>query len=1216
MIPLGHQKPTLSPYGTIKHQGSGVRLGISALALSTIFRVLLVGVVLFELATGLRVANAQTGQPQFQVDAVVQDVLPQPDGKIIVPSESIRLNLDGTPDQSFKLVFDGKLQASALQSDGKFLIAHSDGIDDFYERAPVLHRFNADGSIDNTFAATIPDVQVIAGVVVQNDSRVLVAGYSGLQSSGFDPSLPPLRLKLFRLNVNGSRDPTFNAADTRATGAKPSFAIQPNDGKILVPTGDTPHLLRLNADGSLDSAFSPPPNYAVFNLVVRSDGKIVVGGTFPANGGATPPGIARLRPDGSIDTTFSPPSGYVFDHAALGLQPDGKVLACVFSASAPGFSIVLRLQDDGSTDSSYNAPVQFSVNSIALEADGKALIAGSFENIQGEPRTGFARLNTNGSVDTAFYPIFTRPGAVLTLAAQGDKVIAGGGFSRVNGPFTGSIVRILSDGSLDNTYHIQKVAGNTFHAEVQSDGRILISNDIVPEGSSFFTGLRRLTVDGDIDPTFTPSTASVFSVFTLQSPTEKILGLNNNAVFRLNTDGSPDPTFSTFQYRRPINGLKTQSDGRFFVFGLNKIDRLSQDGQFDPTFHDPGSNKSVEAVGLQSDGKVVVAGDFQYFGQNADVFGSTITRPYVARLENDGAVDEAFNVSVNSPVSTVCVQKSGKIVIGGSFTFIDGYAVPGVARLNSDGSLDTTFQVATNGGTVRAIVETASGTVTVGGDFGVVTSVITPLNGQFVSTNTSIPFASLVVAPSGRNIEEVRFLVNGNVVALERSPLAFQSGNTLPANAHAENGGIPDFSSGVYGTVFTLATAGTYILTVEVRDSAGNVSTSSESTVTALDSTQEPPPVTFQVGSLLTGQVLLTNHSIIVSASPVTQIGSALSKVALFVNGTQVQQIKVPISSSSTSAAGTTAGTYNFTFTPLASRSYGLVVVATATNGVTTSSPTIAVTSAPPSSNLANISTRLNVLTDNNVLIGGFIVTGSAPKRVMLRAMGPSLSGFGVAGALADPTLELHKPDGSVLTNDNWKIDDTTGQSQETTIRATTIQPSDDLESAMVQTLVPGAYTVIVRGNNGGTGVGVIEAFDLDQLAASQLANISSRGFVGNGSNVMIGGFIVGGGGGSKVVVRAIGPSLAQAGISNALADPTLELHNADGTMVVTNDNWKINDSTGGSQEIDIRATKLMPSNDLESAILVAIPPGPYTAIVAGKGGGTGVGLIEAYNLQ
>ncbi len=263
---------------------------------------------------------------------------------------------------------------------------------------------------------------------------------------------------------------------------------------------------------------------------------------------------------------------------------------------------------------------------------------------------------------------------------------------------------------------------------------------------------------------------------------------------------------------------------------------------------------------------------------------------------------------------------------------------------------------------------------------------------------------------------------------------------------------------------------------------------------------------------------------------------------------------------------------------------------------------------------LLNISTRMRVLTSDQVLIGGFIITGSEAKKVIIRGMGPSLSGVGVT--LSDPTLELHQGNTTRATNDNWKIDDQTGQSQEATIRATTIQPGNDLESAIVATLVPGAYTAILAGKNGGTGVGLVEVYDLAQAADSKLANISTRGFVDTDNNVMIGGLIVGGGGGgpsAKVIVRALGPSVPVAG---ALEDPTLELHDGNGNTVATNDDWKIDDQTGQSQEAAIRATTIPPSNDLESALIATLAGGNYTAIVRGKNNTTGVGLVEVYNLQ
>ena len=262
-----------------------------------------------------------------------------------------------------------------------------------------------------------------------------------------------------------------------------------------------------------------------------------------------------------------------------------------------------------------------------------------------------------------------------------------------------------------------------------------------------------------------------------------------------------------------------------------------------------------------------------------------------------------------------------------------------------------------------------------------------------------------------------------------------------------------------------------------------------------------------------------------------------------------------------------------------------------------------------PPDQLLNISTRMRVLTGDNVLIAGFIITGTDPKKVIIRGLGPSLGAVGVQGALTDTTLELHQGANTLATNDNWKIDDQSGQSQEATISATTIPPSNDLESALVATLNPGSYTAVLAGKNQTIGVGVVEVYDLDPAANSKLANISSRGFVDTGDNAMIGGFIVGGAGGgaAKVIVRAIAPSLP---FSGTLQDPTLELHDNDGNTIATDDNWK------DSQQGDVQATTIPPSNDLESAIVRTLVPGNYTAVVRGVNNSTGIAVVEVYNLE
>jgi subtilisin family serine protease len=252
-----------------------------------------------------------------------------------------------------------------------------------------------------------------------------------------------------------------------------------------------------------------------------------------------------------------------------------------------------------------------------------------------------------------------------------------------------------------------------------------------------------------------------------------------------------------------------------------------------------------------------------------------------------------------------------------------------------------------------------------------------------------------------------------------------------------------------------------------------------------------------------------------------------------------------------------------------------------------------------------NVSTRLRVETGDNIGIGGFIITGNQSKQVLMRGIGPSLSQYGVANVLGDPIIELHDSTHAIATNDNWK------DTQRSAIQASGLAPQNDLESAILMTLSPGSYTVFVQGTNQSSGVALVEVYDLSPTDGSKLTNISTRGRVQLGDNVMIGGFILGGDGGGSltVLVRAIGPSLAQYGLQ-ALADPTLELHDGNGALIAQNDDWR------SDQEQAIINSGFPPSDNHESAILATLAPGNYTAIVRGKNSTSGVALVEVFNLQ
>lgn len=249
----------------------------------------------------------------------------------------------------------------------------------------------------------------------------------------------------------------------------------------------------------------------------------------------------------------------------------------------------------------------------------------------------------------------------------------------------------------------------------------------------------------------------------------------------------------------------------------------------------------------------------------------------------------------------------------------------------------------------------------------------------------------------------------------------------------------------------------------------------------------------------------------------------------------------------------------------------------------------------------------MRVQTGDSIGIGGFIITGTGPKHLILRAIGPSLTRFDIVDVLADPVLELHGPSGfATITNDNWR------DTQETEIEATGIPPINDFESAIDVTLMPGTYTAVVRGKNNTSGVALIEIYDLDQVGSSRMANLSTRAFVSTGENIVIAGFFLSSGSGvDRIVVRGLGPSLNGFGLSSVLANPTLELRDSNGTLLLANNDWQDN----LAQAAALTAAGLAPTNALEAGVAATLPPGLYTALLAGLNNGTGIGLVEIYDL-
>jgi uncharacterized delta-60 repeat protein len=620
-------------------------------------------------------------------------------------------------------------------------------------------------------------------------------------------------------------------------------------------------------------------------------------------------------------------------------------------------------------------------------------------------------------------------------------------------------------------------------------------------------------------------------------------------------------------------------------------------GQVDQTFVPaPGTDNMINVVVPQPDGKVIAAGRFST--------ANGIARNRIARFNSNGSLDGSFDPGTgpDGEVFAAVLQPDGRVVIAGNFTMFNGIPHRRLARLNANGSVDSTFGFS-NGinNTPVSLALQDDGRIIVGGQFsqvdlvqrfnlarlntdGTVDLTFDPGNGPNGTVN------AIVVQPDGRVV------IGGTFIGYN----GFARGGIARVLSDGSLDPTFDSGTGTGGNVFALALQlnGQIVLGGRFVQYSG-INRTFIARVNAngsLDPGFNPVPNDWVQALAAEG-----NGRILAGGFFTNMNGFNRNRIARL----------------------NTDGSLDFTFDPgigfagsltndatqirslALQRSDRIVTGGTFTNYNNVVRDNIARIFAG-SAAFQNISARAHVLTGDGVLIGGFIIDGAESKTVLIRGIGPSLAGFGISMPLADPMLELRDDTGALIaSNDNWK------DSQESQITATGQPPSDDLESAILATLAPGAYTALVQGKAMTTGTGLVEIFDVDESANAELTNLSARAFVGAGDDVLIGGIIIRGrtDAATRVLVRAIGPALTGAGVTGSLSDPTLSLFDANGSIIASNDNWR------DTQESDIFATGLAPSDNRESAIIALLNPGSYTAIVAGKGGATGIALVEFFDL-
>src|SRR5436190_1472194 len=850
----------------------------------------------------------------------------------------------------------------------------------------------------------------------------------------------------------------------------------------------------------------------------------------------------------------------------------------------------------------FDPNVNGTVYAVVVQSDGKIVIGGDFTSLSPNggglvTRKYIARLNPDGTVDDAFDPNATS--IVRSLALQADgKILVGGIFGTIGGQSRNHIARLDATTGLADSFDPN--ANNTVTSiAVQADGKLLVGGDF--NGANSIGGqtrnrLARLEATTGLADSFDPNANNSVASIAVQANGRILVGglfgsiggQPRNCIARLDATNGAADSFDP-NPNSTVNAITVQTDGKVVAGGFftstggqarNRIVRLEIDGRLDRTLNNPSVvGTFVFATALQEDGKILLGGDF------TTVLG--VARNYIARLNTDGTLDTGFDPNASDIVTAIAVQANGKILVGGALNSIGGQPRNHLARLDPATGLADSFNPNINDFVTAILVQT-DGKILAGGRFTTIggqtrnrIARLDPATGLADSfdPNASGFVASIAVQSDGK------ILVGGNFGTIGGQP------RLGLARLDPTTGLADSFNVNSDGTVSAIAVqtdgkilVGGYFTNIGGQ-SRGLFARLTNDTAALRNLAMTQPTIFWTRGG----------------ASP------RLARVTFESSTDNVNY--TPLGN------GTAAGS-NWTLTGLSLPTEQNIYIRArghyrGGDGNGSESITESVRNAfvfPQAAQPLNLSTRLRVLTGANVGIGGFIITGTEPKHVLLRAIGPSLTPLGVPNALVDPVLELHGPGAFVtITNNNWR------DTQEAQIQASGIPPTDNLESAIDATLPPGAYTAILSGNGGTSGAALIEAYDLNRAAASKLGNISTRAFISTGADIVIAGLILGNGGApDRIIVRGIGPSLTALGVPGALANPTLELRNSAGTIVSSNNDWQDNPA----QAAEITAAGLAPSNSLESALVATLPPGAYTALLAGLTNGTGVGLVEVYDVN
>ncbi len=1225
-----------------------------------------------------------------------------------------RVNTDGTVDTGFNAQTGGAVNVISVQADGKVLIG---GAFNFLQ--PIgstnvvarthLARLNVDGSLDSSYDPTFANAagSLVKALALQTDGKIILGGLFGKIAGSMGDNL-------VRFKSDGSLDTTFNpGADGQINaigvqtnrGAvvtqgnafawlgsdglprssfKPSANLQlvgqvnvvatQSDGSVLLGGSFTNlsgatngNLIRVKADGTLDTSFNPNPNGQVNTILVQPDGKILIGGVFTAlqpNGDGSPTvrnHLARLNADATVDASFDPNANDQVN--AMVLQSDGKIIVGGSfvtlqpngAAAVTPASRLSRLNADGTIDTTYTATANDHVVTLVAQADGKLLVGGLFTLLQGVTRNHIGRLNTDGTIDAGFDP--NANGPVLTIKVQADgNILMGGSFSLVGGWNRLGVNRVLPGGGNDPGFDVS-VNGGINSIVVLPSGQFLIAGGFSSVAGVTRNNLARLNSNATLDTTFDPNFDGQIDTVAVQTDGSILVGgvfsglkpygvimvggtfshVSGSVVANLallNEDGNANGAFQP-NPNGVVNAIAVQPDGKVLVGGAfttmagttrNRLARFNTDGSLDTTFN-PNASDQVYALALQADGKIVVGGAFTSMGGTA--------RSRLARINADGTLDSTFNPSASDSVYALLVQPDGSVVAAGAFTSINGTSRNRVARLSASGAVDGSFNPNANG-TVNGLALQADGQVIAAGAFttmgGTARNYLARVTGSSGAVDAAFDPAAdaevsaLLVQPDGKPLIGGAFARVGGQARYRFARLSATAPATQALTLSSDRATLTWTRGGsspeLAWVTFEQSSDGDTWTAVGQAGRVGSTGT------WQLGSSALPKTTAFFVRA----RAALTSSQYS-SSGLIEAVQKFFSPLGLTGAATDSGVPSSPSGSVQYSAVGLPAGlsidpVTGMIYGAASSGTYSVTVNALSASGTTATTQTLVYGAAADAARTRPVNTSIRALvSDGHPIFVGFVVTGTEAKTVLLRAVGPGLSAYQVANVLAAPHLRLFNAAGQLLlANDGWANNSSLAAAFERTGAFPFASGSAD--AAIVATLVPGAYTVQVVASPGASGVALAEVYDAGSSQSTETArfgNMSARGPSSGGDNPLIAGFVINGTTPKRLLVRGIGPGLLGYAVTDALRDSVVGVYDATGRLIAQNDNWTTPLTVDASQPAADGSTIAalsasvgafaLDANGKDAVVIVTLSPGLYTVQVNGVNNTTGSGLIELYEL-